>query len=173
MASLKKKTNRPTPAEPAWTPMSPATVQGRGLIETPDGISSVWMNSRYTVLLRRVQAEPACEPIVHLSIRRNDRRPIANWRDLQRIKNELVGSQCEGLQIFPAEDRLVDTSNQYHLYVFTNPAYRIGIGYRERLVAELPYGNSVQEPFEPHVRPDDLETGEQLAERIRELNGET
>lgn len=102
--------------------------------------------------------------IVHLSIKRNDRAPILKWRDMQKIKNDLVGPECEAVQIFPAESRLVDTSNQYHIYVFKDPSIRIPFGYQERLVYEGNSHGAVQEPFEDHVRPTDLVSEKQMAE---------
>src|SRR5262245_60103678 len=56
--------------------------------------------------------------IWHLSIKRVDRQPIMDWRDLQAIKTALCGAEAEGIQLFTAESRVVDTSNQYHLWVF-------------------------------------------------------
>jgi hypothetical protein len=53
-----------------------------------------------------------------LSIKRRDKEPIMDWRDLQAIKTQLCGAEAEAIQLFPAESRVVDTSNQYHLFVF-------------------------------------------------------
>jgi len=55
--------------------------------------------------------------VTHLSIKRRDQEPIHDWRDLQQIKNELCGFQREGVELYPAQSRVVDTSNQYHLWV--------------------------------------------------------
>lgn len=55
--------------------------------------------------------------IWHLSIKRIDKEPIMDWRDLQAIKTQLCGPEAEAVQLFPAESRVVDTSNQYHLWV--------------------------------------------------------
>lgn len=52
----------------------------------------------------------------HLSIKRHDREPIFDWRELQEVKNQICGSEAEGLMLFPAESRVVDTANQYHIY---------------------------------------------------------
>jgi hypothetical protein len=52
----------------------------------------------------------------HLSIKRLDKEPIMDWRDLQAIKSQLCGAEAEALQLFPAESRVVDTANQYHLF---------------------------------------------------------
>ena len=55
--------------------------------------------------------------VEYISIRRNDREPCDSWRDFQEIKNQLCGPDREAVQIYPAEWRLVDTANQYHLWV--------------------------------------------------------
>lgn len=82
--------------------------------------SIVAKNSIYQVMMFRVDAEGLPGGFVlHLSIRRNDRRrPGAErWRDFQRIKNELCGPETEGVELYPAESRLVDAADQYHLWV--------------------------------------------------------
>jgi len=62
----------------------------------------------------------------------------------------------EGLEIYPAEERLVDSANQFHLWVFDSPIFRFPIGFRERLVAEGPYRSAAQQrPWEPGSRPED------------------
>lgn len=72
--------------------------------------------------------------LIHLSIKRLDQKPIRDWRHLQRIKNELVGERHEAVELFPVESRLIDTANQYHLWVFGEPGTRWGFGFEERLV---------------------------------------
>jgi hypothetical protein len=57
------------------------------------------------------------EGAIHLSIRDNKRRAVRDWRHFQRIKNELAGREREAIEIFPPESRLIDTANQYHLFV--------------------------------------------------------
>jgi len=56
------------------------------------------------------------------------------WRDFQRIKNELVGPEHEALQLFPSESRLVDTGNEYHLWVYADPNVRMQLGFQDRFV---------------------------------------
>jgi len=55
--------------------------------------------------------------MTHLSIKRNDREAIHDWRELQRIKTELCGKEAEGVELYPAESRLTDRANQFHLWV--------------------------------------------------------
>jgi hypothetical protein len=38
------------------------------------------------------------------------------------------------VQLFPAESRLVDTGNEYHLWVYPNPNVRMQIGFKDRFV---------------------------------------
>jgi hypothetical protein len=99
-------------------------------------------------------------PFVHLDIRRRDGQTCKEWRDFQRIKNELVGAEFEAVELFPAECRLVDTANQYHLWVHTDPHYRFPFGFAERFVLPTPlrYGNTVKAdavPFNEREVPAD------------------
>jgi hypothetical protein len=79
----------------------------------------VMVNGRYIVHV----SEPTVQtdgwpPVIHLSIRHITNVAITDFRDFQRIKNELVSPKAEAMQIFPAESRLIDSCNQYHLWVF-------------------------------------------------------
>lgn len=56
----------------------------------------------------------------HLSIKRHDKQPMQDWRVMQNIKSAICGPEAEGLELYPAESRVVDTANQYHLYVFVD-----------------------------------------------------
>ena len=92
----------------------------------------VYVNDVYRVRVRNMP------PFVQLLVSRHDGQARPNWRDFQRIKNELVGPECEGVELFPAESRLVDTANQYHIWVIPDASYRFPFGYKERLVSDLP-----------------------------------
>lgn len=109
----------------------------------------IWINSRYQVNVRRRNA-PEAPDLVWLSIKRRDKLAVGpeRFRDFQRIKNELVGPECEGVEIYPAESRLVDTSNQYHIWVFDDPSFKYPFGFNERLIVGQSTGGAVQTPFE-------------------------
>lgn len=106
---------------------------------------AVWRNDMYQVAVRIQKAGE----LRHLSIKRIDRLPIHDWRDLQHIKNELCGDESEAVEIYPAESRRVDSANQYHLWVFPR-GYRIPFGFGTRLVTEDSFEQSVQRPFQDH-----------------------
>lgn len=119
-----------------------------------DETFEIWQNNKYQVLRRFVGEHPIMGKLWHLSIRRLDRQVIRDWRDLQRIKNEMVGPEAEGVELFPAESRLVDTSNQFHLWVFET--FKFPFGYKDRLVSDSGVDiGSVQRPFKDSERPAD------------------
>jgi len=94
-------------------------------------VCTYWVNDLYQVARRD------CGGMIHLNIRRRDGKPIfRDWRHFQRIKNQLVGDECEGVELYPAESRLNDTSNKYHLWVVKDPTYRFPFGMEERDVQE-------------------------------------
>jgi hypothetical protein len=104
----------------------------------------VWMNDTYTVAVYTDDRH-----LTHLSIKRNDRKPVRDWRDMQAIKNQLCGPEREACELYPAESRLVDSANQFHLWVL--PAgMQFPFGFTVRLVTNDPgVGGAVQRP-----RPD-------------------
>lgn len=93
-----------------------------------DAQCEVWVNDIY-----QVQTRPDKSGFLHINIRRRDGGPILrDWRHFQQIKNELVGPECEAVELYPAESRLVDTTNKFHLYASTDPTFRFPIGMEER-----------------------------------------
>lgn len=62
---------------------------------------------------------PIFGKVEHLWIRRHDSKPMG-WSQLQRIKNEVSGSDKMAVQVFPKESNLIDQANMYHLWVFEN-----------------------------------------------------
>jgi hypothetical protein len=80
----------------------------------------IWKNGVLAVMVEPEYADfsPAQIPILHLSLRTEDRKPFHDWRWFQRAKSELCGWDTEGVELYPSEARLLDGSNQYHLYVF-------------------------------------------------------
>jgi len=55
--------------------------------------------------------------LTHLSIKRLDKQPVRDWRHMQQIKSEIMGPEREGFELYPAESRVVDGANQFHLWV--------------------------------------------------------
>jgi hypothetical protein len=109
-------------------------------------------NNRYQVVIYDRDTTPGIPGgMIWLSIKRLDKQPIHDWRDLQRIKNALVGPENEAVELYPAESRLVDTANQYHLWVLKDPEARFPWGFNQRVVSSESGGGSVQRPIEPET----------------------
>ncbi len=91
---------------------------------------TVFLNDQYQVNVRVEAKTYHGMPVVWLSIKRIDKEPCHDWRDMQEIKNQLVGPECEAVELYPAESRVVDTANQYHLWVVADPKFRWPFGFR-------------------------------------------
>lgn len=108
---------------------------------TPDpdvvsGKEEFYANGHYLVFLRRMKSDVPDQPDgAHLSLRTVENDTRHDWRDFQRIKNELVGPHWEAVELYPDVDRLVDTANQYHLWCFP---FRLPFGFNSKLV--MPHG---------------------------------
>lgn len=102
----------------------------------------IWCNDKYQV---NIDFTPDHNfgpdvALVHLSIKTLDKSAIHDWRDFQEIKNALCGAECEGIEIYPAESRLLDAANQYHLWVLPEGA-KVPCGFYGRAVtSEQPPG---------------------------------
>ena len=77
-----------------------------------------WSNDIYKCAVMPVTTDG----ITELAITRLDREAIHDWRDIQRIKNDVMGAEREAVELYPSESRLVDTSNTYWLYVLPEGA---------------------------------------------------
>ena len=152
--SKPKTTKRQTPSlpqkAPTWTPfvevhVPPDIAHTRG---------QCFLNSLYEVWLR-----PLPRPMGSwLSIRRLDGAPEHDFRNLQRLKNELAGEETEAVELYPAESRLVDMANQCHLWCLP-PNVRFPFGLPARAVSEEEVGGHKQRPWPTDQRPADLMTG--------------
>lgn len=95
----------------------------------------VWRNDIYIVAVTRDPARKwEGRTVVQISIHRHDRGPVTNWPEKQAIKNQVVGEECEGIELYPAESRLHDQANRYHLWVIDDPTYQFPFGWGGRAV---------------------------------------
>lgn len=75
----------------------------------------IWISPIYVVLV--YTRDTAWGEVTHLAIRRADEKPEMPWRDMQRIKDELVGPERLGVEVFPPRSAVMDQANMYHLWV--------------------------------------------------------
>lgn len=113
---------------------------------TSIAMDPVYRNNKYQVAVREVPCPWG--DMFHLSIKRVDREPIHDWRDLQEIKNQLVGEEHEAIELYPAESRRVDSANQYHIWVLKEKGVKFPFGFNDRMITEEPLAGSKQRAFE-------------------------
>ena len=132
----------------------------------------VFINDKYQVNVN-INKEKGFDGLVWLSIKRFDKLAIHDWRELQIIKNKICGEEREAVEIYPAESRLVDSSNQFHLWVLPK-GDKVPFGYKDRLVVgghnidKFVSGESRQRPFNPDEKPSDcisIEEAKKLVEK--------
>jgi len=177
VSKRRNKQPRRTPRDAPWTPFYQCDhyTDGAGN-KTALPTGAVYLrNNHYQVDLRVMESKEPFGRVVWLSIKRNDRKTIHDWRDLQRIKTEVLGAEIEAIELYPAESRHVDTSNQYCLWCFMD-GYRFPYGYQERLLMDKDRGDgppelslSQQRPWRYHERPDDvLSMGEVMRQYVKD-----
>lgn len=77
---------------------------------------------------------PDPDMMYHISLKRRDRHVVHDWRHLQAIKNEIFGPERMAFEIYPPESKLVDTANQYHLWVLPE-SFELPFGFDEQLLS--------------------------------------
>ena len=105
----------------------------------------IWLNDKYQASVRRrtgpgpFDATEECVngfpeeagEVTWLSIKRHDKGAQRDWRDLQSIKNDIVGPEAEAIEIYPAESRLMDTANQTPLFALHK---EFPVGFTQRVI---------------------------------------
>jgi len=107
-----------------------------------------WENNHYYGLLRRFpDGFPiGGGPFAILSISALDDSARHDWREYQQIKNDLLGPEWEGLELYPSESRLKDPSNRFYLWCVPPGVIPWGLG-GGRLVLGPGQAQAPQRPF--------------------------
>jgi hypothetical protein len=114
--------------------------------------AEIYVNDVYHAIKKDAHAaqmvlNDSAPPAWYLSIRRHDREPICSWRDLQEIKNQIVGPDNDAFMLYPSEQRVVDTANQYHLFVLKEVGVLIPYGFNSgRVVHDVAPEGARQTP---------------------------
>ena len=129
---------------------------------------TVYENNLYRVHVREYEGQDEDgAQATWLSIRRLDGSAMHDWRHIQQIKNMLTDPEREAIEVYPAESRLVDTVNQYHVWVLPF-GEKVPYGWIERMVSEEDYDGSPQRKFTD--KPDDLLTAQEVRDKLITFN---
>jgi hypothetical protein len=71
-----------------------------------------------------------------------------DWRDMQMMKNEICGEERTAVEVFPPMSKLVDTCNQFHLWVYPED-YELDFGYKHQEI--YPNAETVKEATENYL----------------------
>ena len=176
-----RKNKKAAGARARWLPFAQRDVReliaskpeaDRAMAEKAFAGARVFVNNIYSVIARPVQT--GFGHMMQLSVERLDQEPARDWRELQRIKNELLGPEGEAVELYPAESRLVDCNNVTYLYCLMHAADADGkpqrdadgnwvfahfpFGYPTRLVSEDVPAGKKQRRWRKDERPADLTT---------------
>jgi hypothetical protein len=89
----------------------------------------VWRSKDYLAVLYEQRADGMRRLTVNSTRRMPNRKRKSgtDWRDgitwdeLQRVKNECLGEDVWCVEVYPAQDKLVDVANMRHLWVLDGP----------------------------------------------------
>ena len=106
-----------------------------------------WVNSRYGVLkrARTITINGGDVACVRLGISNYDQSARRDWREFQRIKNELAGPEMVAIELYPEDSKVVDPSNWFILWCV--PAGYIDCHLGERNVRDPHPDIPLQRPF--------------------------
>jgi hypothetical protein len=133
---MSRKQNKPRKTTSLWSEFQQVWPldEDRQPIELSEG-ESWWQNSFYTVFRKELAPEQGLEGPVLLSIRRNDKKAIREWKHLQRVKNEVVDPEREAAEIFPPQSMVTSMDHEHHLFVTPVGVSSIYV-YEEKVRAE-------------------------------------
>jgi hypothetical protein len=102
-------------ARVGWEPLR--AVAGATLHPSmPDGLVRALNNHTYAVMVYAEVASPL-GLVTPIGIRRHDEGTAFPWHDLQRIKDEVAGSNRVAVEVFPQTTDLVDAADMRWLWV--------------------------------------------------------
>jgi len=84
----------------------------------PEWMTRAFRNNRYTVMIND-NCPTSQGNAIRAMVQRHDDLPIPNhWREMQKIKNVIFGTEALAIEYYPPESKLVDLKNIYWLWVF-------------------------------------------------------
>ena len=134
---MSRRRKGPTPKR-EWAPMRYSHDADDVSDDWQEGrpVPQVWGNDRYTATVYFPPVEGGEKWLTVIGVHSRTRAATGahDWRHMQRIKNDIAGPEREAVELFPAESRLVDTANEFWLWVLPE-GEQFPFGFSERKVA--------------------------------------
>jgi hypothetical protein len=74
-----------------------------------------------------------------------NREPIHDWCIVQKSKNKIVGEEYEALELYPAQSRIMNNENCYHLWILAPnenetepPQFQVGYDMQPKMLMTKP-----------------------------------
>jgi hypothetical protein len=107
----------------------PAGIGGRGWTNE---VRLAHRNAVFSVLVRYVRGG-----VVHLAVSSLTQvRPT--WPEMQRIKDELAGSDATAVEVYPPQSEIIDEADMYHIWVLPGPLWFSLDPVADRRMARMP-----------------------------------
>ena len=84
-----------------------------------------WENALYSAYVHHFDESRMARVVI--GVCRADQTAVHDWRDLQWLKNDIVGEEWEAVEVYPSESCKVDPSNYYYLFCFP-PGLLLSLG---------------------------------------------
>lgn len=82
----------------------------------PEGLTRLFRNNEYLVFVYDRKLDPYGYRSTKVMVRHNTTRPVG-WAELQKIKNDIFGSEVLAAQYLPPESQLIDDANLYWFFI--------------------------------------------------------
>jgi len=84
----------------------------------PPWMTRCYMNNRYVVMIHDDAPMTNGIKATRAMVQKHNDQPILNhWAEMQRIKNELFGTETTAIEYYPAESQLMNSANIYWLWI--------------------------------------------------------
>lgn len=152
-----RKVSQRQKASREWETVIDSGQRGRNGVE-------YWENYVYEVTVRRYATgwPFGGGEYIQLGIASHDGEARHDWRDFQRIKNDVCGPNWEAIEIYPSEERLIDPSNYYMLWCA--PFIPVGM-FVARTIIDAANCVAPQRPWHPRDQPEMTEAGKLKVEQ--------
>lgn len=84
----------------------------------PTGMTKAYRNNRYTVMVYE-DSKTTAGTATLVMIQKLDNSVFSNhWAEIQKIKNDIFGTETVAVEYYPAESQVIDDQNIYWIWIY-------------------------------------------------------